>query len=69
MLEDKDVHQYEVLSGKPSEEGRGSAATPSRTAWADAEFEIGDTAMAEPNDVREELELKMVMRNEQMRDS
>ena len=27
-------------------------------AWADAEFETDDTAMAEPNDVREELELE-----------
>ena len=58
MLEDKHVHTSEVLSSKPSEEGRGSAATSSRTAWADVEFEIDDTAMAEPNDDQEELELE-----------
>ena len=32
VLEDQDVHKSEVLSGKPSEEGRGSAATSSNTA-------------------------------------
>ena len=32
VLEDKDVHKSGVLSGKPSEEGLGSAATSSNTA-------------------------------------
>ena len=52
VLEDKYVRKSEVLSGKPSEEGRGSAA------WADAEFEDDDTAMIAPNDDREELEFE-----------
>ena len=38
VLEDKDVHKSEVLSGKRSEEGRRSAATSSINAWADADF-------------------------------
>ena len=58
MLEDQDVHTSEALSGKPSEEGRESAATSSITAWADVEFENDDTAVAEPIDDREELELE-----------
>ena len=60
VLEDKDVYKSEVLSGKPSEEGRGSAATSSQTAWADVEFENEDKEMAEPNEDREELELEDV---------
>ena len=47
-----------MLSGKPSEEGRGSAATSSKTAWADVDIENEDKEMAEPNDDREELELE-----------
>ena len=58
MLGDTYVHNSEVRSGKPSEEGRGSAATSSKTAWADVEFENGDNKMAEPNVDREELELE-----------
>ena len=58
VLEDKDVHKSEVLSGKPFEEGRGSASTSSKTAWADDEFENEEKEMAAPNDDREELELE-----------
>ena len=51
VLEDKYVRTSEVFSGKPFDEGRGSAATSTKFAWASADFEINDTAMVEPNDV------------------
>ena len=58
MLEDQHAHKSEVLSGKPFEEGRGSAATPYTITWADVEFENEDKDMVEPNDDRAELELE-----------
>ena len=57
VLKDQRVHKSEVLSGKPSEEGRKSAAKSSKKAWADVDFENEDKEMAEPFD-REELELQ-----------
>ena len=55
VLEDNDVQESDVLSGKPSEEWRESAATSFKTAWADVDFKNEDKVMAEPNDDREEL--------------
>ena len=53
VLEDKDVHKPEVLSGKPSEEGRGSVATSSKT---EGDPLFGGLHASSPVDSEEHLE-------------